>query len=132
MLEESVFDHLSTYATDYERTRSFYLAALAPLGVRLVTEFTAGGSAERVCAFGNGKLGQLWLIESNIAYTPRHLAFRAASRMHVDQFHEAALAAGGIDNGAPGLRPDYHAGYYGSFVIDPDGNNLEAVFHGEA
>ena len=78
MLEVSVFDHLSTYATDYERTKNFYLAALAPLGIRLVTEFAAGGGTERICAFGSGELGQLWLIESDIAYTPRHLAYRAA------------------------------------------------------
>ena len=125
-----MIDHLSTYATNYERTRDFYNAALEPLGIGLVTEFTASEGSERVCAFGSGQLGQLWVIESRIAYTPRHLAFRAASRRHVDEFHTAALAAGGTDNGAPGLRPHYHAGYYGAFVIDPDGNNIEAVFHG--
>ena len=131
MLEDSIFDHLSTYTSDYERTRNFYSAALEPLGIQLVTEFAAGDGLQRICAFGNGKRGQLWLIESDVAYTPRHLAFRAASRRHVDQFYAAALVSGGTDNGAPGVRPQYHANYYGAFVIDPDGNDIEAVFHGD-
>ena len=130
MSEQSVFDHLSTYATDFERTRDFYCAALSPLGIRLVTETTACDGNERVCAFGSGQRGQFWVIESSVAYTPRHLAFRAVSRQHVDQFYMAALTAGGTDNGAPGIRPHYHADYYGAFVIDPDGNDIEAVFHG--
>ena len=128
-----MLDHLSTYATNYERTKAFYLHALTPLGAKLVAEFetenTTTGAKERVCAFGQDSMGKLWIIETPEPYTPRHLAFSAISREQVDAFHAAAIAAGGEDNGTPGVRPHYHDHYYGAFVLDPDGNNIEAVCH---
>ena len=75
--------------------------------------------------------GDFWIGEGEPPAAPVHVAFAAADRATVDKFHRAAVEAGGRDNGAPGLRPHYHAGYYAAFVIDPDGNNVEAVFHGD-
>jgi catechol 2,3-dioxygenase-like lactoylglutathione lyase family enzyme len=128
-----VIDHLSTYATDYEATRRFYAAALAALGHGLQTEavatWNAGFPTQRMCAFGPPRRLVFWIIEERAAATPRHLAFTAADRESVIAFHRAGLAAGGIDNGAPGLRPRYHANYFGAFLLDPDGNNVEAVCH---
>ena len=131
-----MFDHISTYATDFVITRDFYLAALAPLQLTLVAEFESvnpdSGETERVCAFGKPGRGALWVIESVKRYTPRHMAFSASSQQQVDLFYSTAIAAGALDNGQPGLRPEYHADYYAAFVIDPDGNDIEAVYHGAA
>jgi catechol 2,3-dioxygenase-like lactoylglutathione lyase family enzyme len=128
-----MIDHLSTYATDYPATRRFYEAALGALGHVLQNEsvatWNADWPAQRMCAFGPPRKPVFWVIEVKAPATPRHLAFTAADRTVVDSFHRAALAAGGRDNGAPGLRPQYHRNYYGAFVLDPDGNNVEAVCH---
>lgn len=128
-----MIDHLSTYATDYPATRAFYEAAFAALGFSLQTEFVAEWNTDfptqRMCAFGPEGKPVFWVIEAIEAATPRHIAFSAPSRGAVDSFHAQALANGGKDNGAPGLRPMYHADYYGAFVLDPDGNNAEAVCH---
>jgi catechol 2,3-dioxygenase-like lactoylglutathione lyase family enzyme len=128
-----MIDHLSFYATDFAKTKAFYEKALAPLGYGLVMELVAEWDKEwptrRHCAFGPPKKACLWIGEVKEKATPRHVAFVATDRAAVDAFHAAALAAGGKDNGAPGPRPVYHAGYYGAFVIDPDGNNVEAVCH---
>jgi len=75
--------------------------------------------------------GEFWIGEGEPPAAPGHVAFSAADRATVDEFHRAAVEAGGRDNGAPGLRPQYHPGYYAAFVVDPDGNNVEAVFHGD-
>lgn len=128
-----MFDHLSTYATNYMATKKFYESAFAPLGYSLQTEFVAEWNpdfpTQRMCAFGvNGK-PSFWIIETKEKYTPRHIAFSAASRRSVDLFYEHAMQNGGKDNGKPGLRPMYHEHYYGAFVFDPDGNNVEAVCH---
>lgn len=128
-----MIDHLSTYATDYMETKSFYEAILEPLGYTLQEEMVAEWNSEfptqRRCAFGeNGKL-TFWIIEVQEPTSPSHIAFSASSRSQVDLFYQEAIKNGGIDNGEPGLRPAYHANYYGAFVFDPDGNNIEAVCH---
>jgi catechol 2,3-dioxygenase-like lactoylglutathione lyase family enzyme len=118
-------DHLTLRVRDLAVSRAFYEAALAPLGVK-VLEVGNG------VVFGPEGSEDLALAEGDPPSGPLHLAFLAANREQVDAFHRAALAAGGVDNGAPGPRPQYHAGYYGAYVIDPDGNNVEAVFHDRA
>ena len=107
----------------FSSQQAFYTRALAPLRARLVTEF------ESAAGFGlNGK-GELWLRAASETQKPLHLAFHAQTRSQVNEFHLAALAAGGTDHGPPGLRPIYHPNYYGAYIIDPDGNNIEAVCH---
>jgi catechol 2,3-dioxygenase-like lactoylglutathione lyase family enzyme len=129
-----MIDHLSTYTTDFEAARGFYDAALAALGyernVEMVMEWDTEFPNRRACAYGAGPKPTFWLVEVRETFTPRHVAFAARDRAAVDAFHAAGLGAGGTDNGAPGERPIYHPGYYGSFVLDPDGNNVEAVNHG--
>ncbi len=130
-----MIDHMSFYATDYPKTKTFYEKVLAPLGYGLVREMVAtwdpSWPTRRFCAFGPPNKPVLWLAEvkDEGRATARHVAFTAKDHAAVDAFHVAALEAGGKDNGAPGPRPVYHANYYGAFVIDPDGNNVEAVCH---
>jgi catechol 2,3-dioxygenase-like lactoylglutathione lyase family enzyme len=119
-----MFDHLGLNVRDLAKTRAFYTAALAPLGLGLQWDKMPG-----VVAFGAPGRPQLWFTERSDGPTGVHIALVAANRAQVDAFHAAALAAGGKDNGAPGLRPQYHPNYYGAFVFDPDGHNLEAVCH---
>jgi catechol 2,3-dioxygenase-like lactoylglutathione lyase family enzyme len=118
-----MFDHLGIGVSDLPQSRSFFLRALQPLGVEVAMEGPYG--------VGLGRRGKpsLWLHQTQERPAPLHIAFAAANRAEVDAFHRAALAAGGQDNGAPGLRPHYHPNYYGAFVIGPDGHNLEAVCH---
>ena len=116
-----MFDHIGFAVRDLVRTRAFYTAALAPLGLEL------GYERDGVIAFGPPKRPRLWFYARPDAPTGVHIALTADSREQVEAFHSAALAAGGTDNGAPGLRPHYRPNYYGAFVIDPDGHNLEAV-----
>ncbi len=131
-----MIDHLSSYTTDYDASRAFYLAALAPLGYGLQremqTEWDPDWPTRRCAAFGPDGKPVLWIIEVRQAVSPRHVAFHAPGRAAVDAFHAAALANGGSDHGAPGPRPIYHEHYYGAFAIDPDGNNVEAVCHAPA
>ena len=128
-----MIDHLSFYATDYDASKKFYEAALPTLGYGLTTSMVASWDTEfptrRMCAFGPPGKSVFWLVETKQAPTPRHLAFVALSRAAVDDFHRAALSAGGRDNGPPGARAMYHPNYYGAFAFDPDGNNVEAVCH---
>lgn len=121
-----MFDHVKFGASDYAASKAFFLAALAPLGVTLAAEGSPDYGAE-LCT--PGQTASLCLYQARHTPAPLHLAFTAASREQVDAFHRAALAAGGRDNGAPGLRPQYHASYYAAFVIGPDGHNIEAVCH---
>jgi catechol 2,3-dioxygenase-like lactoylglutathione lyase family enzyme len=114
-------DHVSLHVSDVARSRGFYTAALAPLGIAVVME------GDGWCGFGQPGKPQFWLGRGDAPSGPLHVAFVAADRAQVRAFHAAALAAGGTDNGAPGLRPHYHRNYYGAFVLDPDGNNAEAV-----
>jgi catechol 2,3-dioxygenase-like lactoylglutathione lyase family enzyme len=117
-----MIDHVSLDVSDYPRSRAFYEAALAPLGFGVVTEL------DGACGFGPAGVDDFWLGAGGSS-GPMHIAFAAQDEAAVDAFHAAALAAGGRDNGAPGERPQYHPGYYGAYVLDPDGNNVEAVFH---
>jgi catechol 2,3-dioxygenase-like lactoylglutathione lyase family enzyme len=131
-----MIDHLSTYATNYAATKEFYEAALQPLGCGVQFEMQTTWDEEfperRICAFGPpGKL-TFWVIEVKQPASPRHIAFSAPDRASVAAFHGAALGAGGKENGAPGPRPIYHEHYFGAFVLDPDGNNVEAVCHAPA
>ena len=128
-----MIDHISSYATDFEATKRFYDAALGSLGYSIQAEMEMTGDTalpgRKACAYGPGGRPVFWVIQVLEASSPRHLAFTAPDRAHVDAFYKAALAAGGSDNGAPGPRPIYHEHYYGSFAFDPDGNNVEAVCH---
>jgi len=123
-----MLDHAGFAVSDYERSKAFYAQALAPLGITVLME-PMGEAA------GFGKDGKpfFWVEMRGAAVTGRlHLAFRVDSRAEVDAFHAAALEAGGTDNGAPGVRATYHPDYYGGYVLDPDGHNIEAVCHAPA
>jgi catechol 2,3-dioxygenase-like lactoylglutathione lyase family enzyme len=124
-----VIDHLGLDVGDFRRSRAFYAAALAPLGYIMKAELPAepSGAPDRA-GFGAGH-SVFWIAAGGAVEQPLHFAFAAANRAAVDAFYRAALGAGGRDNGAPGLRPRYHANYYAAFVIDPDGHNIEAVCH---
>ena len=125
-----MIDHTGVNVSDPVRSRAFYDAALAPLGYQMIfqipTEHTGGLI---VLGYGVPPKPDLWVAEGSANVPAIHIALRAESRVQVDAFHRAALAAGGRDNGAPGLRPHYHPDYYGAFVLDPDGHNIEAVCH---
>ena len=127
-----MIDHSGISVADFERSKAFYAQALAPLGGTFLfmvpPEHTDG---VKVGGFGIDT-PCFWLDESGAQRPPVHFAFKADSRSDVDAFYAAAIAAGGTDNGWPGVRPHYHAHYYGAFVRDPDGNNIEAVCHNPA
>ena len=120
-----MFDHVKFGVSDFAASKAFYLKALAPLGIAVVSE---GAPSYGIELSNDGKTS-LCLCQTDEKPAHLHLAFVARSRGQVDAFHRAALEAGGKDNGAPGLRPHYHANYYAAFVIGPDGHNLEAVCH---
>lgn len=120
-----MLDHLGIKVSDFKRSREFYLQALAPLGYAIEREFDHQGYG--VAGFGRDGKPSFWISEGPPG-PGIHIAFAASRRADVDAFHQAALAAGGTDNGAPGPR-HYHPHYYGAFVLDPDGYNLEAVKH---
>jgi catechol 2,3-dioxygenase-like lactoylglutathione lyase family enzyme len=117
-----MLDHVSLGVSDIERSRKFYDQALRPLGIeRLYAE------GETASGYGANRKAFFWIGLREPVQTGSHVAFVAEDREAVDRFHRAALAAGGRDNGPPGLRPHYHEDYYGAFVLDPDGHNIEAV-----
>ncbi|MCR1573528.1 MAG: VOC family protein [Klebsiella aerogenes] len=120
-----MFDHVKFGVSDYAASKAFFLQALAPLGVTLAGEGEPAYGAE----LAGANDASLCLYQSEDKPAPLHIAFCAESREQVDAFWHAALAAGGKDNGVPGLRPNYHANYYAAFVIAPDGHNIEAVCH---
>ena len=127
-----MIDHASVSVSDPAASKAFYEAALAPLGYCVVMEFgpvTGLGGPTPSASEDSPVHADLWLAPAENP-TPCHIAVTASTTAQVAAFYEAALAAGGTDNGAPGERSHYHPGYYGAFVLDPDGNNLEAVFHG--
>lgn len=117
-----MIDHVGIRVSDYESSKRFYAAALAPLGYTLLMEVASHAG------FGRPGKPDFW-IQPGDAGSAVHVALVSVDRAGVDAFHRAALAAGGRDNGAPGLRPHYHPHYYGAFVLDPDGHNIEAVCH---
>lgn len=128
----SSLDHIGINVTDYARSKAFYVKALAPLGIDLVMEYG------KAAGFGRDKKPDFWVGEGKTSFqtpeqlqpiTPIHVSFHARSREEVDAFYKAAMAAGARDNGPPGMRTEYHPRYYGAFVIDPDGHNIEAVIH---
>jgi catechol 2,3-dioxygenase-like lactoylglutathione lyase family enzyme len=125
-----VVDHLAIRVRDFAASRRFYEVALAPLGIDLLH------SNETQAGFGikgrEQSADDFWVLAGGVPTTGVHVAFAAPNREAVVAFYAAALGAGGHDNGAPGLRPEYHPGYYAAFVFDPHGNNVEAVFHGGA
>ena len=123
-----MLDHVGFAVRDYDLSKAFYERALAPLGLTLIAE-----PAGQAAGFGTSGKPWFWIEAQGTPVRGRlHIALAAETRGQVDAFHAAALDAGGIDNGAPGIRAVYHRGYYGGYVLDPDGNNLEAVHHGEA
>jgi catechol 2,3-dioxygenase-like lactoylglutathione lyase family enzyme len=125
-----MIDHTGLNMSDPAKSRKFYDGALAPLGYSLLMDIPrehTGGVV--VCGYGVAPKADFWIAEGKPNEPRIHIAFRADSRKQVDEFYRAALAAGGRDNGPPGPRPHYHANYYGAFVLDPDGHNIEAVCH---
>ena len=126
-----MLDHIGFPVSNFPHSKRFYLAALEPLGVGIVMEVTAEQTGDSAHAgFGESGKPYFWIGDGEGVVRGRfHIAFTAKKRSDVDAFYKAALAAGGRDNGRPGLRPHYHAHYYGAFVLDPDGHNIEAVCH---
>ena len=126
-----MIDHIGFAVSDWARSKSFYDQALAPLGAALLfmvpEEHTQGAKVG-----GYGRERPVFWLHEGPRQSPQHIAFTARSRAEVDAFYKSAIAAGGKDNGGPGLRPHYHANYYGAFVFDPDGHNIEAVCHAPA
>ncbi len=125
-----MIDHTGVNVSNFEESKKFYQKALAAIGYELIVEFPASvtGSAD-VAGFGEGGKPDFWIASGTPNNPPVHVAFRVSNRAFVDAFHKAALEAGGKDNGQPGLRAHYHPDYYGAFVHDPDGHNVEAVCH---
>lgn len=125
-----MIDHTGLQVTNPQKSRHFYDQALAPLGYKMIyevpKEYTEG---KVVLGYGVPPKPDFWVAEGTPNTPKLHIAFRADNRKQVDEFYRAALAAGGKDNGKPGLRPHYHPDYYGAFVFDPDGHNIEAVCH---
>lgn len=130
----SSLDHITLSVSDYARSKAFYEKALAPLGIKPVMDFG------QTCGFGRGGKPDFWIGSGPASFqsaehlrviTTTHVAFAARDRGEVEAFYKAALAAGGKDFGAPGVRAHYHPHYYGAFVLDPDGHDIEAVFHGQ-
>lgn len=127
-----MIDHISIRVRDFDKSRAFYEAALAPLGYKVIMAFPG------MAGLGHDNKPDFWLAAgaadywpegSDVGRSPIHLAFTAPDRATVDAFYAAAIAAGAQDHGAPGLRLHYHPRYYGAFVVDPNGNNLEVVCH---
>ena len=120
--------HIGIIVSDIERSKRFYSAALTPLGYRMIREYGVTPARPATSAgFGEPPRVDLWIYQGDPGKVATHIAFQVNQRALVDAFYDAALAAGGKDNGKPGLRPQYSANYYGAFVIDPDGYNVEAV-----
>ena len=118
-----IIDHLGLSVADAEASKQFFTLALAPLGITLVSEF-AGWAG-----FGKNGKPEFWFGAGEVAQSPMHIAFVAETREQVDAFYKAAIEAGATDNGPPGVREIYHPNYYGAFVLDANGHNIEAVCH---
>lgn len=121
-----ILDHVGFAVADFERSKAFYVAVLKTLDIDLLADFAVG--RERHAGFGKGR-PTFWIGDGRTGNAKLHVAFTAASRAQVNAFHTVGLSMGGRDNGAPGIRAHYHPNYYGAFVLDPDGHNIEAVCH---
>jgi catechol 2,3-dioxygenase-like lactoylglutathione lyase family enzyme len=129
--ETLMLDHIGLAVANLQKSRQFYLVALAPLSIGIVMEVTKEQSGNYAGAgFGAGNKPSFWIGTGDHLSGPMHVSFTASTRADVDAFYKAALSVGGRDSGAPGVRAHYHPNYYGAFVLDPDGNNVEAVCHG--
>jgi catechol 2,3-dioxygenase-like lactoylglutathione lyase family enzyme len=124
-----MIDHIGFPVADYARSKAFYAKALAPLGYVLVMEVQQDENDSPAAGFGKGGKPDFWIGGEGKLNRAMHVAIAADDRTAVDAFYKEALAAGGKDNGPPGLRPHYYPSYYGAFVLDPDGHNIEAVCH---
>jgi catechol 2,3-dioxygenase-like lactoylglutathione lyase family enzyme len=126
-----MIDHISFAVSDVARSKPFYDRLLGAIGIGVMMEVPAGVTASGGATYGYGAAGKpyFWIADNGRVGQGAHVAFAVESRALVDAFHAAGLEAGGTDNGAPGLRPHYHADYYGAFILDPDGINVEAVCH---
>lgn len=125
-----MIDHMGFVVRDFAKSRLFYTQALAPLGYLVVMDMSVAQGGVDGAGFGEPSKPDFWIIGGGTVTTPQvHVALRAANRAVVDAFYKAAIAAGGKDNGPPGLRPHYHPYYYAAFVLDPEGHNIEAVCH---
>jgi catechol 2,3-dioxygenase-like lactoylglutathione lyase family enzyme len=125
-----MIDHTGVSVSNFQKSKDFYKKALAPLGYQILMEFSAAQTGNvDACGFGEPPKADFWLGGGAPQKPPVHIAFRAKTHKQVDEFYQAALAAGGKDNGPPGPRAHYHPNYYGAFVLDPDGHNIEAVCH---
>ena len=118
-----IIDHIGLAISNYDKSLAFYTKTLATLDIELVVE------VQGWAGFGRGDKAEFWFGPDERIQSPMHIAFVAETRQRVDQFYEAAIAAGATDNGKPGVRDLYHPNYYGAFVLDPDGHNIEAVCH---
>jgi catechol 2,3-dioxygenase-like lactoylglutathione lyase family enzyme len=125
-----MIDHTGISASDFEKSKAFYSKALGAIGYALLLEFPASVTGHTdVAGFGEPPKPDFWVCSGTPNNPPLHIAFRVNSRAMVDAFYQAAITAGGRDNGPPGSRSHYHEHYYGAFVLDPDGHNIEAVCH---
>ena len=131
MHEDRIIDHTGVVVSDFDKSKKFYAEALAPIGFQKLFEFPAEVTGHTdVAGFGEPPKPEFWISRGSPNVPPIHIAFRVAERAQVDAFYLAAIAVGGRDNGPPGIRAHYHPNYYGAFVLDPDGHNIEAVCHG--
>jgi catechol 2,3-dioxygenase-like lactoylglutathione lyase family enzyme len=124
-----MIDHVGFPVSDYARSKVFYEKALAPLGYTLIKEVPQNQYDAKAAGFGANGKPDFWIGGEGGLNKPLHIAIATKDRAAVDAFYQAALAAGAKDNGAPGVRAHYHPNYYGAFVLDPDGHNIEAVCH---
>ena len=125
-----MIDHTGVSVSDYSKSLVFYTAALGAIGIIKIMEIPASVTGDTdVAGFGPPGKAEFWIGKGTPNQPPIHIAFRVDSRAAVDAFYQAAIAAGGRDNGAPGVRAYYHPDYYGAYVLDPDGHNIEAVCH---
>jgi len=125
-----MIDHTGVAVSDFAKSKKFYSSALAAISYKLIADIPASVTGHTdVAGFGEAPKADFWIAGGNANQPPIHVAFRVSSRELVDAFYKAAIAAGGTDNGAPGIRAHYHPNYYGAFVLDPDGHNIEAVCH---
>lgn len=120
-----MIDHAGVHVSDITKAKDFYSKALAPIGYTMIAEFPE----YKVAGYGEGGKADFWISADEGVEDENHVAFAAKDKAAVDGFHKAGVAAGGSDNGAPGYRKDYSPGYYAAFVKDPDGHNIEVVFH---